>query len=67
MMTSYTEYKRNIVELNKKSMVGNTVKKPDCVISYNNAKKGIDQLASYYSDLKKMIKWYKKNCVGAHL
>lgn len=38
-------------------------RKPDVVIDYNNAKKGVDlsdQLASYYNCLRKTIKWYKK-------
>lgn len=63
MMTSYTEHKGKMTELNKRNRFRNIVKKPDCVISYNNAKKGVDlsdQLASYYSSLRKTIKWYRK-------
>nr|XP_033331114.1 piggyBac transposable element-derived protein 4-like [Megalopta genalis] len=37
--------------------------KPDLVFDYNNAKKGVDlsdQMASYYSCLRKTVKWYRK-------
>ncbi|KAJ2941446.1 hypothetical protein O0L34_g3663 [Tuta absoluta] len=42
----------------------NTVaEKPDSVLDYNNAKKGVDvsdQMASYYTSLRKTLKWYRK-------
>ena len=37
--------------------------KPQSVLEYNNAKKGIDlsdQMSSYYTPLKKKRKWYRK-------
>lgn len=37
--------------------------KPNLVFDYNNAKKGVDlsdQMASYYSCLRKTVKWYRK-------
>lgn len=40
--------------------------KPDAVIDYNDAKKGIDisdQLASFHSPLRKSLTWYKKIAV----
>ena len=39
------------------------VKKPDCVLDYNAHMCGvdrIDQLLSYYSPLRKTLKWYRK-------
>lgn len=39
------------------------VVKPDSVLYYNNAKKGVDisdQMASYYTSLRKTLKWYRK-------
>lgn len=63
MMTSCIDHNGKMVELNKRNRFGNVVKKPDCILSYNKAKKGVDlsdQLASYYSNLRKTIKWYRK-------
>ncbi|CAK9816530.1 PiggyBac transposable element-derived protein 4 [Anthophora quadrimaculata] len=37
--------------------------KPDTVLSYNSAKKGVDisdQMCSYYKCLRKTVKWYRK-------
>lgn len=42
---------------------GEDVTKPLAVIAYNKAKKGVDvsdQMSSYYTSLRKTIKWYKK-------
>lgn len=42
---------------------GNEVLKPPAIIAYNKAKKGVDlsdQMSSYYTCLRKSIKWYKK-------
>ncbi|KAJ8928751.1 hypothetical protein NQ314_018604 [Rhamnusium bicolor] len=42
---------------------GGNVEKPLAVIAYNKAKKGddvSDQMSSYYTSLRKNIKWYKK-------
>ncbi|CAG5001746.1 unnamed protein product [Parnassius apollo] len=39
------------------------IMKPDAIIDYNDAKKGIDisdQLASFHSPLRKSLTWYKK-------
>ena len=41
----------------------NSKLKPDTVIFYSNAKKGVDlsdQMSSYYSCLRRTTKWYKK-------
>jgi hypothetical protein len=37
--------------------------KPECILTYNKYKKGIDysdQMASYYTTLKRGVKWYRK-------
>lgn len=39
------------------------IKKPECVFTYNKSKKGIDysdQMSSYYSSLKRGLKWFRK-------
>lgn len=39
------------------------IKKPGCIFSYNDSKKGIDysdQMSSYYSTLKRGLKWFRK-------
>ncbi|CAG5037070.1 unnamed protein product [Parnassius apollo] len=44
-------------------ITGNIIKKPQCVITYNENKKGIDfndQMSSYYSSLKRGVKWFRK-------
>ncbi|CAG5024488.1 unnamed protein product [Parnassius apollo] len=44
-------------------ITGNIIKKPQCVITYNENKKGIDfndQMSSYYSSLKRGMKWFRK-------
>lgn len=47
----------------KKNRKGEDVLKPPSVICYNKAKKGVDvsdQMSSYYSCIRKSVKWYKK-------
>lgn len=42
---------------------GEEISKPECVLTYNNNKKGIDysdQMASYYSPLRRGLKWFRK-------
>lgn len=37
--------------------------KPQCVITYNTNKKGVDygdQMSSYYTPLKRGLKWFRK-------
>ncbi|RVE52535.1 hypothetical protein evm_002929 [Chilo suppressalis] len=39
------------------------IKKPECILTYNDTKKGIDysdQMSSYYTTLKRGLKWYRK-------
>ncbi|XP_046404681.1 piggyBac transposable element-derived protein 4-like [Ischnura elegans] len=57
MLTTCKTHKCTLVD------VSESVRKPDTVISYNAAKKGVDisdQMSSYYTSLRKTIKWYRK-------
>lgn len=62
MLTTVPEHtteKKKAGKRNPEREVG----KPQCVLDYNDAKKGVDysdQMASYYSPLRKTRKWYKK-------
>ncbi|RVE41951.1 hypothetical protein evm_013391 [Chilo suppressalis] len=47
----------------KKRGTDESIKKPGCVLMYNKTKTGIDysdQMSSYYTTLKKEIKWWRK-------
>ena len=49
--------------MQKKNRIGEDILKPDSVLSYKKAKKGVDvseQLSSYYSVQSKSKKWYHK-------
>ena len=53
----------HVIEGAKRNRHGEAVKKPDCVFAYNAHMCGIDrldQLLSYYSPLRKTLKWYRK-------
>lgn len=53
----------SLIGIGKRNRLGNDVKKPLAVLNYNKAKKGVDfsdQMSSYYTCLRKTIKWYKK-------
>lgn len=65
MLSTCENHEASLVDTGK-IRKGQTVKKPQCVIDYNNAKKGVDysdQMASYQSPLRKCLKWYKKIAV----
>lgn len=47
----------------KRTRDGHDIKKPEVILDYNQAKQGIDvsdQMASYYTPLRKTIRWYHK-------
>lgn len=47
----------------RRKVSGEEIKKPECVLTYNDSKKGIDfsdQMSSYYTPLKKGLKWFRK-------
>jgi len=62
MMLS-TNHTGRMMDSSKVNRRGEHVKKPDCVIDYNQYMCGVDrmdQLISYYTPLRKMLKWYRK-------
>ena len=62
MMLS-TLHTGNMTDSSKVNRRGEHVKKPDCVIDYNQHMCGvdrIDQLMAYYTPLRKTLKWYRK-------
>lgn len=63
MISSVPSHTPQLTPAGKKNRRGEDVVKPVAVIAYNKAKKGVDlsdQLSSYYTSLRKSIKWYKK-------
>jgi hypothetical protein len=57
MLTTREDHTCKIVQGPKEKL------KPDLIFDYNNIKKGVDisdQLGSYYTVLRKTIKWYRK-------
>jgi hypothetical protein len=62
MMTTVPDHTASKVKTGVKKR-GTEIEKPQCILDYNSAKKGVDysdQMASYYSPLRKVRKWYKK-------
>ena len=62
-LSTIPEHETKLVASGKSSRSGDQIKKPQSVLEYNNAKKGIDlsdQMSSYYTPLKKKRKWYRK-------
>ncbi|CAG5016438.1 unnamed protein product [Parnassius apollo] len=64
MISTLKEDKDVLVNTGKKNRKTNEdIKKPTCVLTYNNNKKGVDfsdQMSSYYSTLKRGLKWFRK-------
>ncbi|KAH7974209.1 hypothetical protein HPB49_012020 [Dermacentor silvarum] len=66
MLTSVAKHEATLVDSDKKTRDGAPIPKPQAVLDYNAAKKGMeysDQMASYYSCLRKGLKWYGKVAV----
>ena len=62
MMTSKSDHFDVLVSTGRKNRLNEDIEKPMAVIEYNNAKKGVDisdQMSSYYTCVRKTIKWYK--------
>jgi hypothetical protein len=62
MLTTKDQHSTDLLATGKTNKAG-PVLKPQCVIEYNNAKKGVDysdQMSNYYTVLKKGLKWYRK-------
>lgn len=65
-LSTVPEHDDNLIATGSTLKTGEQIKKPQCVIEYNNAKKGVDlsdQMSSYYTALKISRKWYKKVAV----
>lgn len=64
MITTCKNHNTVLVNTGKKTRVTNEdIRKPSCVLLYNENKKGIDysdQMSSYYTTLKRGLKWYRK-------
>ena len=62
-LSTVPEHGNGLLPSGKKNRKGEEIVKPESVIEYNKAKKGVDvadQLSSYYSPLRKSRKWYRK-------
>jgi len=65
MLTTIPEHEATLTDTGRLRR-GEQVKKPQCVVDYNRLKKGVDlsdQFSSYYSPLRKSLRWYKKLAV----
>ncbi|XP_026746059.1 piggyBac transposable element-derived protein 3-like [Trichoplusia ni] len=64
MVTTCKNHDTSLKKTGKKQRRTNEeILKPDCVLTYNNYKKGIDysdHMSSYYSTLRRGLKWYRK-------
>ena len=63
MLSSIPEHGDQFKATGKKSRDGKNIMKPQPVIDYNSAKKGVDmsdQMASYHTAVRKTKKWYRK-------
>ena len=63
MLSTVPEHGDDLCDTGKKTRSGVAIKKPKCVIAYNETKKGVDmsdQLAAYNTSLRKNTKWYRK-------
>ncbi|CAH2000212.1 unnamed protein product [Acanthoscelides obtectus] len=63
MISTCPSHQAELKATGKKTRKGEDTFKPQAVIDYNNAKKGVDiseQMSSYYTCIRKSIKWYKK-------
>ena len=58
-----TKHDLKIVATGKRNRLNKVVMKPEIIICYNKEKQGIDildQMASYFTPLRKTIRWYHK-------
>lgn len=63
MLTNIPHHGHTLVDSGKKSRKGEAIMKPQPVLDYNAAKKGVDfsdQMGSYHSCVRKSLKWYQK-------
>ena len=58
-----TKHDLEMVDTGRKNRCNEAVMKPEIVMSYNKGKQGIDildQMSSYFTPLRKTIRWYHK-------
>ena len=63
MLSTVPKHGDDLCDTSKKTRSGVAIKKPECVIAYNETKKVVDmsdQLAAYNTSLQKSTKWYRK-------
>ena len=63
MMTTKPEHFDVLIATGRKKQNNEDVLKPQAVLDYNAAKKGVDvsdQMSAYYTCVRKTVKWYKK-------
>ncbi|XP_071056471.1 piggyBac transposable element-derived protein 4-like [Onthophagus taurus] len=64
MISNKRDHDINLHDTGKKNRNSEPVLKPKCIIDYNKGKKGVDlsdQMSSYYTALRKGLKWYRKS------
>ena len=62
VLTLSTLHSGKIANSGKKNRRGDEIMKPDCILDYNAHMCGVDrldQMLSYYSPLRKTLKWYR--------
>nr|CAH7765205.1 unnamed protein product [Callosobruchus chinensis] len=63
MISNKREHDITLHDTGRKTRSSEVVLKPKCITDYNKAKKGVDisdQMSSYYTALRKGLKWYRK-------
>ncbi|CAH2086353.1 unnamed protein product [Euphydryas editha] len=64
MISTSRRHNATIIDTGKRRKVTEEViRKPECILTYNENKKGIDysdQMSSYYTPLKRGLKWFRK-------
>ncbi|XP_054259553.1 uncharacterized protein LOC128984274 [Macrosteles quadrilineatus] len=63
MVSSSPNHDSTLVNSGRRNRTNEPILKPKCVLDYNNVKKGVDysdQMSSYYTTLRRNLKWYKK-------
>jgi hypothetical protein len=63
MISTEVHHDSKLINTGKRNRKNEAIMKPRCVLDYNSVKKGVDysdQMSSYYTTLRKSLKWYKK-------